>query len=82
LFNAVSRNYLSESKKEPIKSIKMRKLEESVVALMVLSINNYQYFLFMIIEIHFFQKRIGSLSWDMISKIPEGGFYIGKEEEF
>ena len=24
-------------------------------------------------------KGLPSLSWDMISKIPEGGFYIGKE---
>jgi phosphate transport system permease protein len=56
----------------------MRKLEESIVKfLMVLSTLIISSTLFMILYT-IFSKGIGSLSWDMISKIPEGGFYIGK----
>ena len=70
--------FYSELKKEPIKSIKMRKLEENIVKfLMVLSTFIISSTLFLILYT-IFSKGIGSLSWDMISKIPEGGFYIGK----
>jgi phosphate transport system permease protein len=56
----------------------MRKLEESIVKfLMVLSTLIISSTLFMLLYT-IFSKGIGSLSWDMISKIPEGGFYIGK----
>ncbi|WP_369766200.1 phosphate ABC transporter permease PstA [Flavobacterium sp. WC2429] len=56
----------------------MRKLEENIVKfLMVLSTFIISSTLFLILYT-IFSKGIGSLSWDMISKIPEGGFYIGK----
>ncbi|WP_369752486.1 phosphate ABC transporter permease PstA [Flavobacterium sp. WC2409] len=56
----------------------MRKLEENIVKfLMVLSTFIISSTLFLILYT-IFSKGIGSLSWDMILKIPEGGFYIGK----
>lgn len=56
----------------------MRKIEENIFKiLMILSTVIISSTLFMIVYT-LFSKGIGSLNWDMISKIPEGGFYIGK----
>ena len=56
----------------------MRKIEENIFkVLMILSTIIISSTLFMILYT-IFSKGLGSLSWDMISKIPEGGFYIGK----
>lgn len=56
----------------------MRKTEENIFkVLMILSTVIISSTLFMIVYT-IFSKGIGSLSWDMVSKIPEGGFYIGK----
>ncbi|WP_268847539.1 phosphate ABC transporter permease PstA [Flavobacterium aestivum] len=56
----------------------MRKIEENIFkVLMILSTVIISSTLFMIVYT-LFSKGIGSLSWDMVSKIPEGGFYIGK----
>ena len=55
----------------------MRKIEENIFKiLMILSTIIISSTLFMIIYT-IFSKGMGSLSWDMVSKIPEGGFYIG-----
>jgi len=56
----------------------MRKIEENIFkVLMILSTIIICSTLFMILYT-LFSKGIGSLTWDMVSKIPEGGFYIGK----
>jgi phosphate transport system permease protein len=56
----------------------MRKIEENIAkAIMIFSTLIVSSTLFMILYT-IFSKGIGSLSWDMVSKIPEGGFYIGK----
>lgn len=57
----------------------MRKLEERIFkALMIgstiLIISVLLYILFIIVR-----KGLPSLTWDMITKIPSGGFYLGKE---
>ncbi|WP_348822830.1 PstA family ABC transporter permease [Flavobacterium aestuarii] len=55
-----------------------RKIEENTFRfLMIVSTIIISSTLFMIVYT-LFSKGIGSLSWDMVSKIPEGGFYIGK----
>ena len=56
----------------------MRKIEENIFkVLMILSTIIICSTLFMILYT-LFSKGTGSLTWDMVSKIPEGGFYIGK----
>ncbi|MBC7845119.1 MAG: phosphate ABC transporter permease PstA [Flavobacterium sp.] len=56
----------------------MRKIEENIFkVLMILSTIIICSTLFMILYT-IFSKGMGSLTWDMVSKIPEGGFYIGK----
>jgi len=56
----------------------MRKTEENIFKfLMIVSTIIISSTLFLIIYT-IFSKGVGSLSWDMVSKIPEGGFYIGK----
>jgi len=56
----------------------MRKIEENIAkGIMIFSTLIVSSTLFMILYT-IFSKGVGSLSWDMISKIPEGGFYIGK----
>ncbi|WP_035670295.1 phosphate ABC transporter permease PstA [Flavobacterium sp. 83] len=56
----------------------MRKIEENIFkVLMILSTVIISSTLFMILYT-LFSKGLGSLNWDMVSKIPEGGFYIGK----
>jgi phosphate transport system permease protein len=56
----------------------MRKIEEMIFkVLMVLSTLIITSTLFLILYT-IFSKGLGSLNWDMVSKIPEGGFYIGK----
>ena len=56
----------------------MRKIEENIFkVLMIASTIIISSTLFLILYT-IFSKGVGSLSWDMISKIPEGGFYIGK----
>lgn len=56
----------------------MRKTEENIFKfLMILSTIIISSTLFLILYT-IFSRGVGSLSWDMISKIPEGGFYIGK----
>lgn len=56
----------------------MRKIEENIFKfLMILSTIIITSTLFMIIYT-IMSKGVGSLTWDMVSKIPEGGFYIGK----
>jgi phosphate transport system permease protein len=56
----------------------MRKIEENIFKfLMISSTIIISSTLFMILYT-IFSRGVGSLSWDMISKIPEGGFYIGK----
>ena len=56
----------------------MRKIEETLFKiLMLISTLIITSTLFLILYT-IFSKGIGSLSWDMVSKIPEGGFYIGK----
>jgi len=55
-----------------------RKIEENFFRVaMILSTIVISSTLFMIVYT-LFSKGVGSLSWDMVSKIPEGGFYIGK----
>jgi phosphate transport system permease protein len=57
----------------------MRKIEENIFKfLMVLSTITISSTLLMILYT-IFSKGIGSLNWDMISKVPQGGFYFGKE---
>jgi phosphate transport system permease protein len=57
----------------------MRKIEENIFKfLMVLSTIIISSTLLMILYT-IFSKGIGSLNWDMISKVPQGGFYFGKE---
>jgi phosphate transport system permease protein len=56
----------------------MRKIEENIFkTLMIISTLIIVSTLFLILYT-IFSKGIGSLNWDMVSKIPEGGFYIGK----
>jgi len=56
----------------------MRKIEENIFkALMIISTLIITSTLFLILYT-IFSKGIRSLNWDMVSKIPEGGFYIGK----
>lgn len=56
----------------------MRKIEETIFkVLMIASTLLITSTLFLILYT-IFSKGIGSLNWDMISKIPDGGFYIGK----
>jgi phosphate transport system permease protein len=56
----------------------MRKIEENIAkGIMIFSTLIVSSTLFMILYT-IFSKGVGSLNWDMISKIPEGGFYIGK----
>jgi phosphate transport system permease protein len=56
----------------------MKKIEENIFKfLMISSTIIISSTLFMILYT-IFSRGVGSLSWDMISKIPEGGFYIGK----
>jgi len=56
----------------------MRKIEENIFkVLMVISTLIITSTLFLILYT-IFSKGLGSLNWDMVSKIPEGGFYIGK----
>lgn len=56
----------------------MRKIEENIFkVLMIISTIIISSTLFMILYT-IFSRGLGSLSWDMVSKIPEGGFYIGK----
>lgn len=57
----------------------MRKLEEKIFkVLMIISslviMSVLLYILWIII-----QKGLPSLTWDMVSKVPSGGFYLGKE---
>ncbi len=57
----------------------LKKLEEKVFKLLM------QFSALLIVSILLFilynivKKGLPSLSWDMVSKIPEGGFYLGKE---
>jgi phosphate transport system permease protein len=57
----------------------MRKLEElffkGLMILASLVIGGILVFILYVI----FRKGFSSLSWDMVSKIPSGGFYLGKE---
>lgn len=56
----------------------MRKTEEKIFKfLMIVSTIIISSSLFMILYI-LFTKGLGSISWDMVTKVPEGGFYIGK----
>lgn len=56
----------------------MKKIEENIFkSLMILSTVLISGTLFWIIYT-IFSKGIAHLTWDMVSKIPEGGFYIGK----
>ena len=57
----------------------MKKLEEKIFKFLmigstVLILSILLYILYVIMK-----KGLPSLSWDMISKIPSGGFYLGKE---
>lgn len=57
----------------------MRKLEEKIfkglmIGSSVLILSVLLYILYVIVR-----KGLPSLTWDMISKIPTGGFYLGKE---
>jgi phosphate transport system permease protein len=57
----------------------MRKLEERIfkglmIGASLLIISILLYILYVIIR-----KGLPSLSWDMVTKIPSGGFYLGKE---
>ncbi len=57
----------------------MRKLEEKIfkglmIGSSIIIIATLFYILYVIIR-----KGLPSLTWDMISKIPSGGFYLGKE---
>jgi len=57
----------------------MKKLEEKIFKFLmigstVLILSVLLYILYVIMK-----KGLPSLSWDMISKIPSGGFYLGKE---
>src|SRR3954470_8549517 len=57
----------------------MRKAEEYFFrVLMILSSLVIVGSLFSILFVIIY-KGIGSLNWDMVSRVPEGGFYIGKE---
>lgn len=57
----------------------MRKAEEYFFrALMILSSLIIVGSLFSILFVIIY-RGIGSLNWDMVSRVPEGGFYIGKE---
>jgi phosphate transport system permease protein len=58
--------------------MKRRKLESAIFkALMLLSTTIISGSLVMIVWT-IASRGIHSLTWDMVSKIPEGGFYIGK----
>jgi phosphate transport system permease protein len=57
----------------------MRKLEEKIfkilmIAATVIIISVLLYILYIIIS-----RGLPSMSWDMVTKIPSGGFYLGKE---
>src|ERR1017187_6308512 len=55
-----------------------RKIEEIIFKiLMIISTITISGILIMIVWT-IVSKGAGSLNWDMVSKIPEGGFYIGK----
>ncbi len=56
-------------------------IEKLMRILMVLSLVAVFGFVFSIIYT-IFAKGIGAMSWDMITKLPGGGFYIGKEGGF
>ncbi|MFH2094646.1 MAG: phosphate ABC transporter permease PstA [Bacteroidota bacterium] len=59
--------------------MKIRKIEEHVFkVLMILSTLSISLTLIIILA-SIFQKGLPSLSWDMITMTPKGGFYFGKE---
>ena len=60
----------------------LKKIEESFFkALMLLAAISILSVLFFIIY-SIVSKGLPSLSWEMISQIPSGGFYLGKKEEY
>jgi phosphate transport system permease protein len=56
----------------------MRKIEENIFKILMMTSTLIIVSTLFLILYTIFSKGIGSLNWDMVSKIPEGGFYIGK----
>jgi phosphate transport system permease protein len=56
----------------------MRKIEENIFKVLMITSTLIIVSTLFLILYTIFSKGIGSLNWDMVSKIPEGGFYIGK----
>jgi phosphate transport system permease protein len=57
----------------------MRKLEEQIMKVLMLVASGIIIFILGFILWKIISKGLPSLNWDMVSKTPSGGFYLGKE---
>jgi phosphate transport system permease protein len=57
----------------------MRKLEEKIFKALMIGATIIIFSILIYIIYIIVRKGLPSLSWDMVSKIPSGGFYLGKE---
>lgn len=57
----------------------MRKLEENIFKVLMIIANVIIFSVLLYIIYVIIKKGLPSLNWDMVSKIPSGGFYLGKE---
>jgi phosphate transport system permease protein len=55
-----------------------QKIEENVFKILMIISTYFILFVLGIIIYSIFEKGLGSLSWEMISQIPKGGYYYGK----
>jgi phosphate transport system permease protein len=55
-----------------------QKIEENVFKILMIISTYFILFILGIIIYSIFEKGLGSLSWEMISQIPKGGYYYGK----
>jgi phosphate transport system permease protein len=57
----------------------MRKAEEIFFKILMIASSGIIFGILIYILYVIFRKGLPSLNWDMVSKIPSGGFYLGKE---
>jgi phosphate transport system permease protein len=55
-----------------------QKLEESIFKVLMILATYFILFILGIIIYSIFEKGVKSLTWEMVSRIPEGGYYYGK----
>ena len=62
-----------------MRHIRIKRIEEKIFkTLMIIATLAIVVSLFMII-VAIVKRGLPAMSWDMVSKIPSGGFYLGKE---